>query len=30
MADAVGWDVPPLVGGYDRTGARRLLKHGYV
>ena len=30
MADAMGWDVPPVAGGYYRMGARRLLKHGYM
>jgi hypothetical protein len=30
MADAMEWDVPPLSGGYYRTAARRLLKHGYL
>ncbi len=30
MADAMEWDVPPVAGGYYETGARRLLKHGYV
>ena len=30
LADAMGWDVPPLAGGYYRVAARRLLKHGYV
>ncbi len=29
-ADAMGWDVPPLSGGYYRMAARRLLKHGYL
>jgi len=30
LADAMGWDVPPLAGGYYQVAARRLLKHGYV
>ena len=30
LADAMGWDVPPVAGGYYRVAARRLLKHGYV
>jgi hypothetical protein len=29
LADAMGWDVPPVAGGYYRVAARRLLKHGY-
>jgi hypothetical protein len=30
LADAMGWDVPPLTGGYYQVAARRLLKHGYL
>jgi alkylhydroperoxidase family enzyme len=30
MADAMGWDVPPLGGGYYQVAARRLLKRGYL
>jgi hypothetical protein len=30
LADAMGWDVPPLAGGYYQVAARRLLKHEYV
>ena len=30
MADAMGWDVPPVSGGYYKMAARRLLKHGYL
>ena len=30
LADAMGWDVPPVSGGYYRVAARRLLKHGYL
>jgi alkylhydroperoxidase family enzyme len=29
LADAMGWDVPVVTGGYYRVGARRLLKRGY-
>jgi hypothetical protein len=29
LADAMGWDVPALAGGYYQIAARRLLKHGY-
>jgi alkylhydroperoxidase family enzyme len=29
LADAMGWDVPPLADGYYQLAARRLLKHGY-
>jgi len=29
LADAMGWDVPALAGGYYQTAARRLLKQGY-
>jgi hypothetical protein len=29
LADAMGWDVPAVAGGYYRVAARRLLKHGY-
>lgn len=29
LADAMGWDVPALGGGYYRVAAKRLLKHGY-
>ena len=30
LADAMGWDVPPVAGGYYQVAARRLLKHGYI
>jgi hypothetical protein len=30
LADAMGWDVPRLAGGYYQVAARRLLKRGYV
>ena len=30
MADAMGWDVPPVSGGYYETAARRLLTRGYL
>jgi hypothetical protein len=31
LADAMGWDVPPLAGGgYYQVAARRLLEHWYV
>ena len=30
LADAIGWDVPPLAGGYYQVAARRLLTHGYM
>ena len=30
MADAMGWHVPDVAGGYYQVGARRLLKHGYL
>ena len=30
LADAMGWDVPPVTGGYYQVAAKRLLKHGYV
>ena len=30
LADAMGWDVPPVDGGYYQIAARRLLKHGYL
>ena len=29
LADAMGWDVPPVPGGYYQVAARRLLKQGY-
>ena len=29
LADAMGWNVPALTGGYYQVAARRLLKHGY-
>lgn len=29
LADAMGWDVPPVAGGYYQAAARRLLKRGY-
>jgi alkylhydroperoxidase family enzyme len=30
LADSMGWDVPPVAGGYYRGAAKHLLKHGYV
>jgi len=30
LADAMGWHVPSLGGGYYQVAARRLLKHGYM
>jgi hypothetical protein len=30
LADAMGWDVPALDGGYYQAAAKRLLKQGYV
>ena len=30
LADAMGWDVPALAGGYYQIAARRLLKRGYA
>jgi hypothetical protein len=29
LADAMGWDVPSRATGYYRSGAKRLLEHGY-
>ena len=29
LADAMGWDVPAISGGYYQVVAKRLLKHGY-
>jgi alkylhydroperoxidase family enzyme len=29
LADAMGWDVPALDGGYYASAAKRLLSHGY-
>jgi hypothetical protein len=29
LADAMGWDVPPVAGGYYQVVARRLLTRGY-
>jgi alkylhydroperoxidase family enzyme len=29
LADAMGWDVPPIAGGYYKVAARRLLTRGY-
>ncbi len=29
LADTMGWDVPPVDGGYYQVAAQRLLKHGY-
>jgi len=29
LADAMGWDVPDITGGYYQAAARRLLKQGY-
>lgn len=30
LADSMGWDVPPVAGGYYQGAAKHLLKHGYV
>jgi alkylhydroperoxidase family enzyme len=30
LADAMGWDVPAVAGGYYQIGAKRLLKRGYA
>jgi alkylhydroperoxidase family enzyme len=30
LADAMGWDVPAVAGGYYQVAAKRLLTHGYV
>lgn len=30
LADTMGWDVPPVSGGYYDAAARRLLKRGYL
>jgi alkylhydroperoxidase family enzyme len=30
LADAMGWDVPAIAGGYYQVAARRLLKRGYT
>jgi hypothetical protein len=30
LADAMGWDVPPVAGGYYKVAARRLLTRGYL
>ena len=30
LADSMGWDVPPVAGGYYHGAAKHLLKHGYV
>ena len=30
LADALGWDVPRVEGGYYKVAARRLLRRGYV
>ena len=30
LADAMGWHVPPVAGGYYQVAARRLIKHGYI
>jgi hypothetical protein len=30
LADAMGWDVPAVSGGYYELAARRLLKRGYL
>jgi hypothetical protein len=30
LADTMGWDVPARAGGYYRTAAIRLIKHGYL
>ena len=29
LADAMGWDVPAIDGGYYKVAARRLLTRGY-
>ena len=29
LADAMGWHVPPVAGGYYQLAARRLLTRGY-
>ena len=29
LADAMGWHVPDVAGGYYQVAAKRLLKHGY-
>ena len=29
LADALGWDVPLVQGGYYKVAARRLLRRGY-
>ncbi len=29
LADAMGWDVPAISGGYYQVVAKRLLRHGY-
>ena len=29
LADAMGWDVPAIAGGYYQVVAKRLLRHGY-
>jgi hypothetical protein len=29
LADAMGWEVPPISAGYYQSAARRLLKFGY-
>ena len=29
LADALGWDVPPVRGGYYKIAAQRLLRRGY-
>jgi hypothetical protein len=30
LADAMGWDVPPVKSGYYRVAAKRLLNRGYA
>ena len=30
LADAMGWDVPAVAGGYYQVVAKRLLKRGYA
>ena len=29
LADTMGWDVPPVAGGYYQLAAKRLLARGY-
>jgi alkylhydroperoxidase family enzyme len=30
LADAMGWDVPAIAGGYYQVAAKRLLRRGYA